>query len=161
MALTPAGSVAFVSNCYDAKLSDRDVVQYSGEHTLSLSELDVKDVMTGNNGAHQHSPDDPGIQKSPSLSCPTPRKKYFSEICHLRTSCISSIEIRTIIFLGVGPRIKTISESLGRREKHCFRSWQLTLNFDGSNVSMKTKIHEDSVNTLYTTEYLFQASLII
>ena len=31
VALTPAGSVAFVSNCYDAKLSDRDVVQYSGE----------------------------------------------------------------------------------------------------------------------------------
>ena len=30
VALTPAGSVAFVSQCFDGKLSDRDIVQYSG-----------------------------------------------------------------------------------------------------------------------------------
>ena len=31
-------------------------------YTLDLSEFNV-DVMTGNNGAHQRSPNDPGIQK--------------------------------------------------------------------------------------------------
>ena len=39
--------------------------------TLDLSEFNV-DVMTGNNGAHQRSPNDPGTQKWPFFYVQTP-----------------------------------------------------------------------------------------
>ena len=42
VALSPAGSPAFVSQCYDGNLSDRDIVQYSGTAVLGFAfELSV------------------------------------------------------------------------------------------------------------------------
>ena len=43
-------------------LSFKELYDYSNILTLDLSEFNVN-VMTGNNGAHQRSPYDPGIQK--------------------------------------------------------------------------------------------------
>ena len=45
--------------------------------TLDLSEFNVN-VMTGNNGAHQRSPYDPGIQKWPFFFVPTPANIFTS-----------------------------------------------------------------------------------
>ena len=92
--------------------------------TLDLSEFNGN-VMTRNNGAHQCSPYDPGIQKWPCFFVQTPEYSSTSMKLSFASYIMSSIEVNKI--LGSGHIRKVISESLGNKENigvlRCFRSW--------------------------------------
>ena len=106
-----------------------------------LSEFNVN-VMTGNNGAHQRSPHDPGIQKLPFFFVQTPQFCFTYMELMIKLANDNFIEVKKI--LGSGQKRKAISEPLGHKENVCcwyatlFPVMTLTLNSDRSIVLCST-----------------------
>ena len=97
---------------------------HSQRHNGSI-EFNVN-VMTRNNGEHQCSPYDPGIQKWPFFLFLTPEKKINSMELMIY-SLKMTVSLKWKKFLGSGTKRKVISESLGHKENvgvlRCFGSW--------------------------------------
>ena len=63
-------------------------------YTLDLSELSMSWVMSGNNGAHQRSPYDPGIQKRPFFFVQTPESFFTSMKLSFASYIMSSMKVK-------------------------------------------------------------------